>query len=264
MLNCLWGNALKRSPGIIRKSRVSYPDPGFLSSATWPSLPKKHYNGLNQTKPHEHTSSLYDCWCSFAKMLNNVFCDFVQRNMQKDQQRIRELEIRTEQQKKVLKIKTEEVAAAQRRLRSGSSTTSHNHSQRSVHTTHKGQYTPLTKVSTHHSQRSVHTTHKGQYTPHTKVSTHHSQRSVHTTHKGQYTPLTKVSTHHSQRSVHTTHKGQYTPLTKVSTHHTQRSVHTTHKGQYTPLTKVSTHHTQRSVHTTHKGQYTPLTKGQSA
>ena len=48
--NCLWGNVLKRSPGIIRKSRVSYPVPGFLSSATWPSLPKKHYNGLNQTK----------------------------------------------------------------------------------------------------------------------------------------------------------------------------------------------------------------------
>ena len=46
--NCLWGNALKRSPGIIRKSRVSYPVPGFLSSATWPSLLKKHYNGLNQ------------------------------------------------------------------------------------------------------------------------------------------------------------------------------------------------------------------------
>ena len=46
--NCLWGNALKRSPGIIRKSRESYPVPGFLSSATWPSLPKKHYNGLNQ------------------------------------------------------------------------------------------------------------------------------------------------------------------------------------------------------------------------
>ena len=45
--NCLWGNALKRS-GIIRKSRVSYPGPGFLSSATWPSLPKKHYNGLNK------------------------------------------------------------------------------------------------------------------------------------------------------------------------------------------------------------------------
>ena len=48
--NCLWGNALKRSPGINRKSRVSYPGPGFLSSATLPMLPKKHYNGLNQTK----------------------------------------------------------------------------------------------------------------------------------------------------------------------------------------------------------------------
>ena len=62
VLNCLWGNALKRSPGIIRKSRVSYPGPGFLSSATWPSLPKKHYNGLNQTKPnkrmYEHSKSL--------------------------------------------------------------------------------------------------------------------------------------------------------------------------------------------------------------
>ena len=48
--NCLWGNALKRSPGIIRKSRVSYPGPRFLSSATWASLPKKHYNGLNQIR----------------------------------------------------------------------------------------------------------------------------------------------------------------------------------------------------------------------
>ena len=47
VLNCLWGNALKRSPGIIRKFRVSYSGPEFLSSATWPSLPKKHYNGLN-------------------------------------------------------------------------------------------------------------------------------------------------------------------------------------------------------------------------
>ena len=53
--NCHWGNALKRSPEIIRKSRVSYPGPGFLFSATWPSLPKKHYNGLNQT--------IYICMC---------------------------------------------------------------------------------------------------------------------------------------------------------------------------------------------------------
>ena len=44
--NCLLGNVLKRSPGIIPKRRVSYPDPGILSSATWPSLPKKHFNGL--------------------------------------------------------------------------------------------------------------------------------------------------------------------------------------------------------------------------
>ena len=56
--NCLWGNALKRSPGIIRKSRVSYPGPGFLSSATWPSLPKKHCNGLNQTKPNLNRTSV--------------------------------------------------------------------------------------------------------------------------------------------------------------------------------------------------------------
>ena len=43
---CLWGHALKKSPGINRKSRVLYPDPRFLSSATWPLLLKKHYNGL--------------------------------------------------------------------------------------------------------------------------------------------------------------------------------------------------------------------------
>ena len=57
--NYLWGNALKRSPGIIRKSRVSYPGPGFLSSATWPSLPKKHYNGLNQKKTHPNNKPVY-------------------------------------------------------------------------------------------------------------------------------------------------------------------------------------------------------------
>ena len=56
--NCLWGNALKRS-GIIRKSRVLYPGPGFLSSATWPSLPKKHYNGLNQTKLKYNNQECY-------------------------------------------------------------------------------------------------------------------------------------------------------------------------------------------------------------
>ena len=68
--NCLWGNALKRSPGIIHKSRVSYPGPGFLSSATWPSLPKKHYNGLNQTKPtYINCSKKYGISLSKIKVL---------------------------------------------------------------------------------------------------------------------------------------------------------------------------------------------------
>ena len=67
--NCLWGNALKRSPGIIRKSRVSYPGPGFLSSATWPSLPKKHYNGLNQTKPNRFQGRLPFKWMSPESLL---------------------------------------------------------------------------------------------------------------------------------------------------------------------------------------------------
>ena len=49
--NCLWGHALKRSYGINRKSTVLYPGSRFLSSATWPLLPKKHYNGLiNQSR----------------------------------------------------------------------------------------------------------------------------------------------------------------------------------------------------------------------
>ena len=44
--NCLWGHVLKKTPGINRKSRVLYPGARFLSSATWHSLPKKHFNGL--------------------------------------------------------------------------------------------------------------------------------------------------------------------------------------------------------------------------
>ena len=38
--NCLWGHALKKSPGINNKSRVLYSSPRFLSSATWYSMPK--------------------------------------------------------------------------------------------------------------------------------------------------------------------------------------------------------------------------------
>ena len=38
------------TPGINCKSRVLYPGPGFLSSAAWPLLAKKHYNGfINQS-----------------------------------------------------------------------------------------------------------------------------------------------------------------------------------------------------------------------
>ena len=72
--NCLWGNALKRSPGIIRKSRVSYPGPGFLSSATWPSLPKKHYNGLNQTKPNQTSLKSDVILPLFLQSQIEVFC----------------------------------------------------------------------------------------------------------------------------------------------------------------------------------------------
>ena len=54
--NCLWGNALRKSPGIIRKIGVSNPGPGFLSSATWPSLPKKIYNGLNKLNKTENSN----------------------------------------------------------------------------------------------------------------------------------------------------------------------------------------------------------------
>ena len=51
-----------------------------------------------------------------------ILFPFLQRDMAKEQQRVRELEARNAQQKKVLKVKTEEMAAVQRRLRSGSHT----------------------------------------------------------------------------------------------------------------------------------------------
>ena len=51
--NCVRGHALKISPGINRKRTVWYPGPVFLSSATLPLLPKKHYNELiNQSINH--------------------------------------------------------------------------------------------------------------------------------------------------------------------------------------------------------------------
>ena len=66
--NCLWGHALKRSLGINRKSRVSYPGPGFLSSATWHSLPKKHFNGLiNQSLINQSINQSKMKWYVFEK-----------------------------------------------------------------------------------------------------------------------------------------------------------------------------------------------------
>ena len=48
MWNSLWRHALKRSPGINRKSMVLYPGLRFrfLCSATRPLMLKKLYNGL--------------------------------------------------------------------------------------------------------------------------------------------------------------------------------------------------------------------------
>ena len=40
MWNCQWGHALKY-PRINLKSRVLYPGPGFLSSATWAKAAEK-------------------------------------------------------------------------------------------------------------------------------------------------------------------------------------------------------------------------------
>ena len=44
--NCQWGHAFRRSHGINRKSRVLYPGPGLISSATWHSMSKKHVYAL--------------------------------------------------------------------------------------------------------------------------------------------------------------------------------------------------------------------------
>ena len=54
--NCLWGHVLERYHGINHKSKVLYPAPAFLSSATWPLMPKKHYKevihqSINQKWP---------------------------------------------------------------------------------------------------------------------------------------------------------------------------------------------------------------------
>ena len=70
--NCLWGHALKRFPGINRKSRVSYPRPRFLSSATSPSLPKKHYNGLINQLPVLETCIINFTLHHLVKLYNGL------------------------------------------------------------------------------------------------------------------------------------------------------------------------------------------------
>ena len=68
---------LNISPGINHKSRVLYPSPGFLISATWHLMPKKHYNGLiNQsTFLYQHSyvgifsATVSSCLSSSASVL---------------------------------------------------------------------------------------------------------------------------------------------------------------------------------------------------
>ena len=46
--NCLWGHALKLKRDRSQEYGIDnlYPGPGFISSGTWPSLPKKHFYSL--------------------------------------------------------------------------------------------------------------------------------------------------------------------------------------------------------------------------
>ena len=55
--------------------------------------------------------------CFLSKLHYISALVFFQRDLQRHQSQISELELRNEQQKKVLKIKTEEMAAVQRRFR---------------------------------------------------------------------------------------------------------------------------------------------------
>ena len=55
----VYGDMHYKYPGINRKSRVLYPSCGFVSSAPWPSLPKKQYNGLIIINHKKHDSFLF-------------------------------------------------------------------------------------------------------------------------------------------------------------------------------------------------------------
>ena len=82
--NCLWGLAYPQAliwELVIRlygdmhlkdrKSRVLYPGPGFLSSTTCPSLPNKHYTGLNVS------NMFFLCWCPYSpsRITRNLMVD---------------------------------------------------------------------------------------------------------------------------------------------------------------------------------------------
>ena len=71
--NCLLGHAPERSPGINCKSRVLYRGPGFLSSATWHLLLKKHYNGIiNQSSSRSTCTNIYRARKSRTTLQNKV------------------------------------------------------------------------------------------------------------------------------------------------------------------------------------------------
>ena len=107
--NCLRGHVFKLSPGINRKSRALYHGPEFLSSTTWPSMPKKRSNGLIH-----HNHHIIDIFL-FENVVNLLF-QFTSEVYEKDlQQALLLSKLEFEQQKEV-----KFVEASTDRKRSGS------------------------------------------------------------------------------------------------------------------------------------------------
>lgn len=85
---------------------------------------RRRYNLHMTFRCHDYCSlehwSIWLFLLSFEQ-LNSVarnFCFIVQREVHKEQQRIRELEVNSEQNRRVLKVKMDELSVMQRRLRS--------------------------------------------------------------------------------------------------------------------------------------------------
>ena len=75
--NCLWGHALKRSPGINRKIRVSYPCPGCLLVLHGFFCRKKHYSGLKlkllrEQNLNHHQSITKDTFAVIIILIDNI------------------------------------------------------------------------------------------------------------------------------------------------------------------------------------------------